>query len=398
MKVLIVNSLYWPHIVGGAERSVQLLAEELVCQGHFVVVMATSPERGLQTEEINGVCVYRVGLRNLYWPHSQERPFPPRKYLWHAVDAWNPLMSRAISRLLETERPDIVHTNNLAGFSPLVWRSVKEKGVPLVHTIRDYYLMCPRSTMFKKDQNCAVQCGVCKLFSAPKKALSECVDAVVGISRFVLDRHLEIDIFSRASTSRVIHNPHQPLDGPYPIASPLRDTVRFGFLGRLSKAKGIEALLEAVIRLPDHGWSLDIAGSGEPDYVGSLRGRYRREQIRFLGYTSPCEFFPEIDVLVMPSLWQEPLGRTIIEAYSFGKPVIGSATGGIPEIIEQERTGWLFDPGESKSLENCLLQCIEDPGLPNRMSKICLAKAECFNPKRVASQYLEAYNDARRPN
>lgn len=396
MKILLINSLYWPHVVGGAERSVQFLAEELVRQGHSMVVMATSPNRGLEIREIDGVRVYRIGPRNLYWPHSQGRPFVLRKAFWHAVDAWNPLMHRAISRVLESEQPDVVHTNNLSGFSPHVWRTIKKRKIPLVHTIRDYYLICPRSTMFKKGENCAAQCGVCKLYSAPKKALSGCVDIVVGISQFVLSRHLELNYFSGAVAAQVIHNSYQPNRGLHTCTSSFGEKVRFGFLGRVTEAKGIEILLEATTKLPEIGWSLDIAGDGDSNYLESLRHKYQRDQIHFLGHTEPNDFFSRIDVLVTPSIWHEPLSRTIIEAYSFGKPVIGSALGGIPEIIEEGRTGWLFHPSESNSLENCLVNCMTDPGLPTRVGKNCLAKAKCFKPKHIASQYLQVYRDAQR--
>lgn len=67
MKLLIINTLYYPNIIGGAEQSVQLLAEAICHWGHEVVVVCTSPNPGRTIKFINSVKVYYLGLKNLYW-------------------------------------------------------------------------------------------------------------------------------------------------------------------------------------------------------------------------------------------------------------------------------------------------------------------------------------------
>jgi len=89
MKVALLNTLYHPYRIGGAERSVQLLAEGLVARGHKVVVITLDqPETPAKKETINGVDVYRVPLHNNYWPFadSYRKPSIVRRALWHCRD------------------------------------------------------------------------------------------------------------------------------------------------------------------------------------------------------------------------------------------------------------------------------------------------------------------------
>jgi len=93
MKVLMVNNLYTPNVRGGAERSVQLLAEALVRAGVEVTV-ATTDERAGAPVDVNGVRVVTLAIANLYWPFGNAAPSPLRRKLWHLLDVYNPLMSR----------------------------------------------------------------------------------------------------------------------------------------------------------------------------------------------------------------------------------------------------------------------------------------------------------------
>ena len=123
MKALVVSALYPPRMVGGAEKIAQAVTEGLAAAGHECVVLTTMPGWGSQHSRVNGIDVRSIGLRNIYWPHDRrERPFPA-KPLWHAVERYNPLMGREVARVLDAERPDVVHTHSLTGFSCAAWRA-----------------------------------------------------------------------------------------------------------------------------------------------------------------------------------------------------------------------------------------------------------------------------------
>jgi glycosyltransferase involved in cell wall biosynthesis len=389
LKVLFISTLYAPYFVGGAERVLQTLAEGLVEIGHQVVIVCTAPQKSTRIEWINGVKVYYVDLKNLYWPFGDNVIRKPFKPLWHALDTLNPCMAREVKRILSAEQPNIVHTNNLAGFSVLTWQIIKRQRLPLVHTIHDYYLLCPRSTMFRNEKNCTVQCSGCYIYSLPRSRRSNQVDAVVGVSRFILEHHLRFGYFAATAEKKVIFNPYEAALRPPSDTRSL--PIRLGYLGRLSGEKGVEAVLQAVMQLPTGTCKLDIAGQGVSSYERYLRAKYRVPAITFLGYVEPDTFLHSIDVLIVPSVWNEPFGRIIIEAYASGVPVVASKRGGIPELVEDGVTGYLFDPGNPGDLRAKMTRCIDEPALINSMRSACLERATNFSTSRIVEQYLKVY-------
>jgi glycosyltransferase involved in cell wall biosynthesis len=86
------------------------------------------------------------------------------------MDIYNPLMAWEVKKIIDREQPDLVHTHNLQGFSVAAWKVVKKRGLPLVHTMHDYYLLCPRNTMFGGGRNCTELVDVF-IFSAQKAPL-----------------------------------------------------------------------------------------------------------------------------------------------------------------------------------------------------------------------------------
>jgi len=150
MRIVIVNALYAPLILGGAERSVTLLAEELARCGDQVSVITLHPDPEETVETLNGVRVYRLPLDNRYWHYGQgARPAPAARLLWHIGDVWNRRAAERVGQILDHERPDVVHSNIITGFSVSVWQEVKKRNIRLVHTLRDYYLLCSRSALFR---------------------------------------------------------------------------------------------------------------------------------------------------------------------------------------------------------------------------------------------------------
>lgn len=389
MKILLINSLYTATVVGGAELFVRALAESLAEAGHEAVVASTTP-KDAHTERVGGVKIRYVRLKNLHWPFAEEDGHPALKPLAHAIDTYNPLMAREAARIMDAERPDIVHTHNLSGFSVAAWRRAKQRGLPLIHTLHDHYLLCPRGTMFRGGVNCERRCAECFPYALPRGHASRQVDAVVGVSRFILERHLHFGHFGGAAEKRVIPNSYEvrPLALP-PNAWP--SPIRLGYLGHLSYRKGVELLIESAARLPENTWRLKVAGRGLAAYERDLRSRYTAPNIEFVGRAEPESFFPEVDVLVAPSLLCESFGRTVIEAYAHGVPVIGSDRGGIAELVEDGRTGFLFDPGRPGDLAAKMRRFIEKPSLIEGMRQRCLEKAKDYLPKNVVDEYLDLY-------
>jgi len=393
MKPVLISALYHPYQVGGAEKVARIVAEGLLERGHEPVVITTQPDAGIRVDHVNGVKVHYIGLKNLYWPHARQPRSGAARVLWHAIDRYNPAMAAAVGRVLDQEKPDVVHTHALMGFSCAVWKQVKSRGLPLVHTLHDYALMCPKTAMFRDGCNCATQCGVCATYTAPSKRLSRQVDHVVGVSRYTLERHLQAGYFAPTVRQHVIYNAIAALPDESPRHPRAPGPLRLGYVGQLIPTKGIRELIEQMSAWSPDECQLLVAGKGAAAYEQQLRTK-APPNVRFLGFIDPDELYAAIDLLVVPSLWQEPLGMIVLEAYMHGIPAVVSHRGGLPEIVDEGRTGTTYEPSEAGSLREAIGQFVRDPLKLAQMRPAVLRKARHFVLERLQDEYLRVMADA----
>lgn len=391
MRILLVNTFYYPTVIGGAEVATQLLAEQLVARGHQVAVASLTRERESPGFH-QGVTTYHIRLRNLFWIFDAPTASLAARACWHLVDSYNVAMGRQVGLIADAFAPDIVHTNNLIGFSVAVWAEITKRGIPCVHTLHDYYLLCHRQVMSRSDRPCPRQCWDCRPFALPRRGMSRRIDGVVGVSRFTLDQHLAAGFFEETTFKAVIGN-GTCLKRSGGEAERSREKIRFGFLGRLAPSKGLELLLYALNGFAADSWDLFVGGKGEAIYQDKLKAMWDRENIRFLGFVEPGEFLAQIDVLVVPSIWHETFGLVVIEAMTCGVPVIASKRGGIPELIDDGITGILFDPDSPDDLAQALGTFIANPALSRTMRPAVLRRSESFSAERFVSSYAELYQD-----
>jgi len=396
MKPLIVSSLYHPHQIGGAEKMARIVAEGMLAQGHQPVVVTTQEDSSNRVDQVAGVKGHYLGLKNLYWPWSRQERSRLQRALWHGVDRHNGFMARAFGRILDLEKPDIVNTHQLTGLSCAVWGEVKSRHLPLVHTLHDYSLMCPKTSMFKAGRNCQGQCTSCKLYSSPSKRLSEAVDHVVGVSRFTLQRHLAAGYFPTAQ-ARVIHNGltniPQGNAKPHNGARPLR----LGYVGQLIATKGVTELVQQMRAWDSSQCELWVAGKGPAAFESMLREQAPRN-VRFLGFVDPDTVYRAIDVLVVPSLWEEPFATTVLEAFMHGVPVLVSRRGGLPEAVEAGRTGLVYEPLEPQGLRRAVDTLLHDRHALHDMRRHVVERAEYFQQARMQDEYLQVIAQAQVAN
>lgn len=359
MRVLIVNTLYPPAEVGGAERSVAQLAQGLARAGTVASVLTLHAGREAADETVGEVSVRRLPLRNLYWPYGGAPRPGVQRALWHGVEAVNPLMDRAVDRAVERARPDLIHLHLTTGFSLSVYRAAARRGLPLVQSLRDWSMLCARASMFRRGRRCEARCGSCVLLTAGKRARSQAVDHVIALSRPVLEGHLKAGYF-RGTPASVIGNAAGEgvtVRRPSWADAP---TVVFGFMGRVEPEKGIDVLLQATAGL-DGDWRLRIAGRGEAGYVARLRRDYPDPRIVWLGQAEVAEFYGAVDVVVAPAVWAEPFGRVVVEAVGRGRGVIASRIGGLPEAAHGADRLALVEPGDVGELTQAMRRVMAAP-------------------------------------
>ncbi len=390
MKVVFINTLYAPNEIGGAERAVRAMAESLVASGDEAVVITLAPDGKASVGEVNGVRVHYVPLFNVGFLHAR-KPLPKwRRLLWHLVDSYNPIMGRRVQRILEQERPDLVECNNLQGFSVAVWRAAKRLGLPVMQVLHDYYLGCANSTMYRQGRNCAAQCADCRVLCAPRRRLSTIPSVVSAVSHRTLARicgtgmfpaatprsigptGIRLEQFSQAATSRAARRPGM---------------LVVGYLGRIEPVKGVDLLLEAVSAMAPGRIIALIAGGGDREYVDGLRTRFAAPNIEFLGVVDPASVFARIDLLVVPSLWEEPLTRVIAEAYAAGVPVAVSRLGGMPEIVDEGRSGYVFEGGSVEAIRQLLEGLPDQPLSAPEQVAWRIAKSAAFSVEAVYERH-----------
>lgn len=395
MKVAFISTLYAPNESGGAERTVRVLAEGLAARGHEAVVISLAPDGVARDAVLNDVRVYYVPLANIYWKQAEQSRSKLARLLWQCIDAYNPLMRWRVARILARERPDVLQTGNLQGFSVSVWRAAQRLRIPLVQMLHDYYLACPNSCMFKGGVNCAQQCRSCHVVGTPRRRLSNLPVAVISLSRRVLQRMEGSGLFPRVPYKVVING----ADNSNVVAAPRSDKAPgsplvVGYLGRMENTKGLEVLLDAAALLPQQQISVMLGGKGPESYLSELRSRYPAPNIQFLGFVRPVDLFSRIDVLVVPSVWEEPLGRVIYEGYAHGVPAIVANVGGMPEIVDSGRTGFVFKTGDANDLAQCLRSAIDAGWSGARFFANCIERSRDFHVDRALDKYLRVWETA----
>jgi glycosyltransferase involved in cell wall biosynthesis len=165
------------------------------------------------------------------------------------------------------------------------------------------------------------------------------------------------------------------------------------YAGKLSPGKGTPVLLEALGRIvaavPRARFAL--AGKGEMAIPA-------RPDLRVLGVLPQDELFAlyrAADVVVVPSVWPEPLSRVLLEAMRIGRPVVATAVGGSPEAVEHGVTGLLVPRRDPEALAKAVIELLLDPERRKRMGQAAARRAlTVFDEERLVGELLDAYRKA----
>ena len=391
MKVAIISSAYHPYTVGGGERSAQQLAENLHRQGIEVFVIAA--HRHDQRDEINGVPVYRVKSPNVYWSYETAQMPRYKKVLWHTLESYNPRTASKVLPILKREKPDVIQIRNYQNFSSTIWKIGKDLEIPVVQTLNDYTSLCYKSTMFRRHQICSQQCKNCKITTWPRQYLSRYVDQVVAVSQYTLQKHEEYNYFPNAHKSVIYTSPSGDKEIDLPL---IKNTfITFGFIGRLHPTKGVLETIRAfqAANLTDD--KLLIAGDGPNEYVEQCKEQASGNfHIQFLGKILPEEFYRQVDVVVVPSLWGEPFPRVVPEAATYHRPLVVSNRGGSAEVITSD-VGYVFDANDFDTLTAIIKTLSSKRSLVKQMCDASKAHTSpLFKKGSDVEQYLEVYRNA----
>jgi glycosyltransferase involved in cell wall biosynthesis len=363
MRIALCNALYPtpgdPLIFGGAEVFVRQMAEELVQRGDTVTAIRASLTGKRETETLNGVTVEFIPVRNLFPPFQDQRN-PALRLAWHAIDD-RVRANAVVSRILSSFQPDLLHSHTLNGLGTDLWRMAKQLKLPILHTMHDYYLICPRCSRFKDGGSCAQTCTSCRVLTANRRRRTALVDAIASVSQRTLDIHCENGVFTENKPTYVVRNVPNPAI-VFNELPPIDGPLTIGYLGRFQPEKGVSLLVEAVGQLPRGSARLLLAGRVSDEERARLTSLAPNADIEFVGFVQPSDFYRQVHFVAMPSIWHEPGSLALVDALAAGRPVVGTPFGGIPEIIEDGTTGWISQPTPG-DLASAFMRLIDQPDL-----------------------------------
>lgn len=360
MKVLLINKFLYPK--GGAETYTFALGKILEERGHMVQYFGLRNEKNIVGNNVDALVDdmdFSEGVaKNLKAPFRIIYNFQAR---------------REIRRILEDFKPNVVHLNNIQyHLTPSIileinnWREKKNIDCKIIYTAHDYQLVCPSHGLFDVNVKPCEKCldghyyhcvqTKCLKNSRAKSLLGTLdgyfwkyskaysyVDAFICCSQFLKEK-LDTQPQFRGKTI-TLHN--------FRDIVPLNGIVKKDYIlefGKLCKDKGTDTLLEVAKRMPE--LQFKFAGYGPSSEL--MRGIPNVEYLGFKGGEELYRLIAEAAISVCPSEWYENCPFSVIESIALGTPVVGSRMGGIPELIDEGRTGELFEAANVEQLQEAI--------------------------------------------
>lgn len=440
MRILLVNKYFYRK--GGAETYFFALAEGLRALGHEVAFFSMQHPNN----ESSYWSKYFVSEKDYVGDISAFKKVQEASTLIYSFEA-----RRKFEALLEEFKPDVIHMNNVhrqLTLSILDAPYLKKHHVPVVYTAHDYILLCPAYTMVNGRGEVCDACldrrfmhatkNVCVKGSRAKSLLASVeaeflkyhhsydkIDAIIAPSEFMKSK-----LDEGGYAGRTIAMQNFLTDSQMAMGARVANTHKFEdaqagarpyflFFGRLSKEKGILTLVRAFLQaaglvggnadaqsddqsaqvLPVT-WDLHIVGDGPErgaiEQLIASAGPQAASRIHLLGYKSGEELQREVGnarFSVLSSEWRENMPYSGLESLAAQTPIIGAKIGGIPELVEESRTGFTFESGNIADLKDGLLKAAAvDEDIYGTMQRWCIeyVTTRC-GQQTYAEQLVERY-------
>ena len=350
MKILIVNKYYY--FRGGAETSAIKQLDLFEKHNHEVRFFSMKHPNNLEYK-YEYYFAPHIDFMDEFNKRTITSKFKVINNIFYSTKT-----RKSFSRLLDDFKPDVIHVHNFNKHLTIsILFEAKKRHIPVVKTLHDCSMICPSgvflshkkicekcksnrlSPIFEKCVKNSTQASIIstaeRLFN-DFMGLDKLINSYISPSKFVKDKYVEFGY--NVNKINVLPN-FYPLSNKF---GKIKLEKYFLYLGRLSPEKGIKTLCEAA-KLANI--NLKIVGDGP--LIESLKSEYSSKNLVFLGYKQGNELKTIREnawFTVLPSECYENNPFSVIESFSDGVPAIGSDIGGIPELILDDETGFLFEP------------------------------------------------------
>lgn len=393
-KILFANKFFF---LNGGSEVVMFNEMELVKRHGLDVIEFSMQDPRNSPSHYESYFVSQKGYRS----NSRSNQIKSALSLIHSREA----VTR-ITHLIRDEKPDLLHCHNIYHqLTPSIIKAASRLKIPVVLTLHDYKPVCPVYTQLANGQPCtkcsegrfeALLSQRCADGSIGRSALLwaearyhaaarsyQHVDKFIAPSQFMRDA-----VVRRFGEDKVVHIPNG-IDTTL-IEPAAQDEGFVLYLGRLSPEKGVETLLQAHAA-GNAAWRLVIAGSGPllidlksryplAEFTGQLTGDALKTRLR------------EASVVVVPSEWNENSPLSILEAMAYAKPIVATRIGGIPELVKDGETGFLFRPKNMQELSSHIRLLLSDSDLRRKFGAAARRIVETqFSLARHGASLLSLY-------
>ncbi len=367
MRILLVNYRYF--ISGGPEKYMFNIKKMLEDNGHEVIPFSIHSNKNVETA-YSHYFVEPIGSRDAtYFEECKKTP----KVIWQMItrSVYSLEVKRAIQREIREIQPDLVYIIHFVNkLSPSVIRGAKQMGVPVVLRLSDYFLLCPRFDFLYQKKICEdclskgyrscvkKRCVKGSLFASAIRVFSMKVHSLINIYKDV-DRFITPSNFLK---NKLVAN-HFPEDKIMCIPTFTASKTAVGeptvgdyglYFGRIAEEKGVETVVKAYEKLPDH--TVKIMGDDTTEEAVRLKAYVEEKglkNISFVGFKAGEELEEIIKgarFTLIPSIWYDNLPNTALESFQYSKPVIACDIGSLPELVIDGQNGYLFAPGDADAL------------------------------------------------
>lgn len=379
MKILFINTLYYPDEFGGAEIFVRQLAERFATQGHTSIVLSlTSRNKRRCVEYINCVKVYR-----------ESRPDMKKRNLCTRLinEIFNPYTFSTVRWVINEEHPDIIHVNNDAGYSKAIYFALQSYQIPKLATMHDIHWFNERKLITY----------IPLYYRIYRRQINNCLDAIVAPSEYMKQIGVESGFADAKKLNVILNgtpvNQEQLIECYIEKKSRKNEVVNFLYVGRLEEYKGVEVLLKSLQINRNPCIRLHICGTGSLDNV-VREAAMNDNRITFHGKldrASLNEIYRLADVLIVPSIWQEPFGLTLIEGCSFACGVISTGRGGLKEIMQELSINSFYSAENPRELSSKLTEFMDRKTILEQVANY-INNVKLFSLSRQCEEYMELYN------